>query len=63
MQVVHAAVVEKTGEVTFFTHASGAMGKAQGSAGRNEPYSKTISVPGISLDDFVYSRRKILRRR
>jgi FkbM family methyltransferase len=56
VQVVHAAVVGKEGEVNFFTHTSGAMGKAQGSAGRDEHYSQTIKVQGISLDDFVYTR-------
>jgi FkbM family methyltransferase len=56
VQVVPAAVVGKEGKVSFFTHSSGAMGKAEGSTGRNEAYSKTISVSGISLDGFVYSR-------
>jgi FkbM family methyltransferase len=56
VHAVHAAVVGKVGKVSFFTHASGAMGKAQGSAGRNEDYSKTIKVQGITLDDFVYAR-------
>ena len=56
VRVVHAAVVGKEGEVSFFTHASGAMGKAQGSAGRDEHYSQTIKVKGITLDDFIYTR-------
>ncbi len=54
VQIVHAAVVEKTGEVTFLTHASGAMGKALGSAGRDTQYSQTIKIQGVSLDDFVF---------
>lgn len=53
--VTHAAVVEKKGEVTFLTHASGAMGKAEGSAGRDEKYRNSITVPGLSLDDFAFS--------
>lgn len=55
IQVVHAAVVDKAGEVTFLTHASGAMGKALGSAGREEYYAQSIKVQGIALDDFVFS--------
>jgi FkbM family methyltransferase len=53
VQIVHAAVVDRPGEVTFLAHASGAMGKAQGSAGRDEHYTQTIKVTGIALDDFV----------
>lgn len=56
VKVVHAAVVEKPGEVTFFAHASGAMGKAQGSAGRDEHYTQTIKVAGVALDDFVFQQ-------
>jgi FkbM family methyltransferase len=56
IQVVHAAVVDEEGEVSFFTHTSGAMGKAKGSAGRDEHYSQTIKVQGITLDDFIYTR-------
>jgi FkbM family methyltransferase len=54
VQVIHAAIVDKASEVSFLTHASGAMGKALGSAGRDEHYSQTIKVQGIALDDFVY---------
>ena len=54
VQIVHAAVVDRPGEVTFLAHASGAMGKAQGSAGRDEHYTQTIKVTGIALDDFVF---------
>jgi len=56
IRVVHAAVVDKAGEVAFFTHTSGAMGKAQGSAGRDEQYTQTIKVTGIALDDFVFQQ-------
>jgi hypothetical protein len=31
------------------------MGKAEGSAGRNDPYSSEITIDGISLDAFVFS--------
>jgi len=54
--VTHTAVVDKKGEVTFLTHTSGAMGKAEGSAGRHEKYGNSITIPGISLDDFAFSR-------
>ena len=56
VQIVHAAVVDRPGEVTFLAHASGAMGKAQGSAGRDEHYTQTIKVTGIALDDFVFQQ-------
>jgi FkbM family methyltransferase len=51
-----AAVVDKSGPVTFFMHHSGAMGKAQGSAGREEEYQQRIEVNGLALDDFVYQQ-------
>ena len=56
IQIIHAAVVDKAGEVTFLTHASGAMGKALGSAGRDEHYTQTIKVQGLALDDFVFQQ-------
>ncbi len=40
----------------FLVHASGGMGKAAGSAGREDQYQSEISVPGISLDEFVYGQ-------
>ena len=55
--VVSAAVLDKTAPVTFYVHASVGMGKAAGSAGRPaEQYQSEISVPGISLDEFVYQQ-------
>jgi FkbM family methyltransferase len=48
------AVTRSGGPVRFLVHASGGMGKAFGSAGRQDPYLSEISVPGISLDEFVY---------
>ena len=56
VQIVHAAVVDTPGEATFLSHTSGAMGKAQGSAGRDEHYTQTIKVTGIALDDFVFQQ-------
>ena len=55
-----AAVVARSGSVTFFMHHSGAMGKAQGSAGREEQYQQKIEVNGLSLDDFVYRQNQPL---
>lgn len=51
---IHAAVTDRTGEAVFLAHESGAMGKAKGSAGRQEYYAGELRVPAIALDDFVY---------
>jgi FkbM family methyltransferase len=48
------AVTQASGPVIFMVHTSGGMGKVAGSAGRQEQYQMEISVPGISLDEFVY---------
>ena len=49
------AVTGKAGPVRFLVHASGGMGKAAGSAGRqDEHYQAEVTVEGISLDEFVY---------
>ena len=50
------AVTRSAEPVRFLVHASGGMGKAAGSAGRTAPYQSEISVPGISLDEFVYGQ-------
>ena len=50
------AVTDCAGPVRFLVHASGGMGKAAGSAGRADQYQSEISVPGISLDEFVYEQ-------
>jgi FkbM family methyltransferase len=55
--VVSGAVLDKTGSVTFYVHDSVGMGKAAGSAGRREEhYQAEITVPGLSLDEFVYGQ-------
>ena len=56
--VISGAVTHVSGPVTFLVHAaSNGMGKVAGSAGRTEgAYQAEISVPGISLDDFVYGQ-------
>lgn len=54
--VVAAAVTQAAGPVRFLVHASGGMGKAEGSAGRqDETYLTEIRVEGLSLDEFVYA--------
>ncbi|MDO9547069.1 MAG: FkbM family methyltransferase [Pelolinea sp.] len=55
--VIHAAVIDADQPVTFLTHPSGAMGKALGSAGRDEQYSGRITVPGLAIDTFVYENK------
>jgi FkbM family methyltransferase len=57
--VTHAAVIENDQPVTFLTHESGAMGKAIGSAGRDEKYSGQITVPGVTIDSFVYDQNHL----
>jgi FkbM family methyltransferase len=54
--VYAGAVAASVGEVKFLVHASGGMGKAAGSAGRDEHYLREIVVPCISLDEFVYAQ-------
>ncbi len=54
VSVIHAAVQDHTGQAEFLIGPSGAMGKVQGSAGRNSvEYEKTVVVEGISIDDFI----------
>jgi FkbM family methyltransferase len=56
VSIYAGAVAAGTGEVKFLVHASGGMGKAAGSAGRDEHYQREITVPGTSLDIFVYGQ-------
>lgn len=56
VQIVHAAVTTQPGPVRFLTHASTGMGKAEGSAGRDDDHEQKITIPGVSLDDFVYEQ-------
>ncbi len=57
VQLIKAAVVRSSGVVQFQIGPSGGMGKATGSAGRQEyAYAGSIAVPAISLDDFVYQQ-------
>ena len=55
--VISGAVLDKMGSVTFYVHESVGMGKVAGSAGRREAhYKDEITVPGLSLDEFVYEQ-------
>jgi len=59
VEVVAAAVVESERPVRFLVGASRGMGKAEGSAGRQDiSYVETQEVAGISLDAFVYRMEK-----
>jgi FkbM family methyltransferase len=55
MHLFSGAVSSQSTPVRFLVHASGGMGKAVGSAGRDNSFLKEIEVPGISLDDFLFS--------
>lgn len=50
------AVGAADGQAVFKVHRSGAMGKLDGSAGRDAVYLDEITVPVISLDDYVFQR-------
>jgi FkbM family methyltransferase len=57
--IQQAAVVDASGKVTFLMHQSGAMGKAMGSAGRDEAYQQNLEVNGLALDDFVFGQKQL----
>jgi FkbM family methyltransferase len=56
VMVIPSAVTQTSGPVRFLVHTSGGMGKVAGSAGRDDLYRSELTVPGISLDDFVYGQ-------
>jgi len=53
---LNAAVTDKAGPVEFLVHSSTSMGKALGSAGRQEQYGQVITVPGVTLDSLVFDQ-------
>jgi FkbM family methyltransferase len=55
IRVIPKAVIGSSRPVKFLAHSSSSMGKARGSAGREEQYEGEIKVAGLSLDDFIYS--------
>jgi len=56
VQVVEAAVIDHSVLVQFLVGPSGGMGKAVGSAGRQRGYARSIPIPGLALDDFVFGQ-------
>jgi FkbM family methyltransferase len=56
LSLFSGAVIQSEGPVRFLVHASGGMGKAAGSAGREDHYQAEVNVPGISLDEFAYGQ-------
>lgn len=56
MHLFCGAVADNNAKVRFLVHASGGMGKAVGSAGRENAYQDEIEVPGVSLDEFVFGQ-------
>jgi FkbM family methyltransferase len=54
--IIDRAVTQASGPVRFLVHASAGMGKVDGSAGREDRYESEVTVPGISLDEFVYGQ-------
>jgi FkbM family methyltransferase len=57
VRVVPVAVADRNGPLEFLVGPSPGMGKAAGSAGRQEVnYVASILVEGLSLDSFVYDR-------
>jgi FkbM family methyltransferase len=54
--VIAGAVTQTAGLVRFLVHESGGMGKAEGSAGREDHYQAEVVVAGLSLDEFVFER-------
>lgn len=54
--VVPGAVADRSKPVRFLIGPSGGVGKVEGSAGRQElTYTESITVPGIVLDEFVFT--------
>jgi FkbM family methyltransferase len=56
VQVVEAAVIDRSVPVQFLVGPSGGMGKAAGSAGRRQGYVQSIPISGLALDDFVFEQ-------
>jgi FkbM family methyltransferase len=55
VSVISSAVIDGSREVNFIIGPSDNMGKVNGSAGRPMAIdTECITIPGISLDDFVY---------
>jgi FkbM family methyltransferase len=56
IRVIPEAVIDRAGQVDFLVGPSGGMGKAAGSAGRDEvAYPHKLNVQAISLDEFIFA--------
>jgi FkbM family methyltransferase len=53
VRVLPVAIGERSGRSRFLVHASGGMGKLEGSDGRRAHYNGAIDVETLALDDFV----------
>lgn len=56
VEVIPKAVAAKNGTMNFLVHKSGAMGRLENAAGRQESYQQQIKVKTIALDDCVYTQ-------
>lgn len=56
IEIVAAAVGERSGAGTFQIHASGGMGRLRGGEGRSADFVDSLEVEVIALDDFVFER-------
>jgi len=56
IDVVPAAVGERSGVGSFLVHASGGMGRLEDGAGRTDGFVSNITVDVVGLDDFVFRR-------
>lgn len=57
VMLANKAVIDSERQISFLRGPSGAMGKAEGSAGRKDvSYTGSITVQGISLDGFVFDQ-------
>jgi len=54
IRAVEAAVGARSTRSQFYSHASGGMGKLEGSGGRHFEYAASLEVQVICLDDWVY---------
>jgi len=51
--LLNKAVIDREGKVDFLVGPSGATGKAAGSAGRDITAKDTLTIEGVSLDDYI----------
>jgi FkbM family methyltransferase len=56
VKVIPVAIGEHAGRSHFLVHASGGMGKLEGSDGRRTRYEGEIEVEMMALDDFIWAR-------